>query len=108
MGHLNTYTEIDPSKMVGQQLMDAGSVLWSNTTALDISKSMGFKNLNTYCVAPITVPGSAPKTYDFWAIGVNCCSGQEADFNCLDAKNKFARGGVRLLRASERPYYRLA
>merc|ERR1712124_161832 len=80
--HLNEYTSVDPSQMSGQQLMDAGRVIFSEKSKLDLTKSMGFKNMDTYCVAPITMGTDTLETYDFWAVGMNCCSGNSADFHC--------------------------
>jgi hypothetical protein len=111
--NLNTYPSVDPSRMRGQQLMDAGRIVFTDDARLDIKKSMGFKNLDIYCVAPITVGNQNVShmplaTYDFWAVGVNCCSGDGADFNCGDFNNPRAHSGLRLMRDDQRAYFRLA
>merc|ERR1740127_237767 len=108
MRHLNTYTDINPTTMRGQQLMDAGSVTFTNTTRVDVTRSMGFRNYDTYCVAPITVPELNSSVYDFWAVGLNCCPGVQPSFNCPNARVRGSRGGLRLLRSADRPFYRLA
>lgn len=108
--NLNTYPNVDVSRMRGQQLMDAGKIMFSEGTQLDLSRSMGFKNLELYCVAPI-VGGSDPKklpTYDFWAVGMNCCSGNRADFHCGEFNNARAGAGLRLMRDDQRAFFRLA
>jgi len=108
MTHLNSYTDVDPSLMRGAQLMDAGSVTFAEGSSLDLNKSMGFKNQEVYCVAPIVKGGEEIATYDFWAIGMDCCSGRKNDFHCEGAKNPRARGALRLIPSIERPFYRLA
>jgi len=112
--NLNVYYSVDPSTYRGQQLMDAGRVQFIPDAHLEISRSMGFKNLDTYCVAPVT-SGTAPNTtngeypvYDFWAVGVNCCSGHKPDFACGEYNNPNARFGLRLMRDDQRSYFRLA
>merc|ERR1740129_702615 len=82
---------------------------------------MGFKNLDTYCVAPVvsatngtaSSPSTASATaatpeYDFWAVGINCCSGHMPDFHCGEFYNSNARSGLRLMRDDQRAYFRLA
>jgi len=122
--NLGVYTDVNPSQYRGQQLMDAGRIIFTPGSHLDISKSMGFKNLDTYCVAPVT---SGNKTeahakttptvgfgaallpeYDFWAVGINCCSGHMPDFHCGEFYNGNARSGLRLMRDDQRAYFRLA
>mmetsp|Transcript_97067 Transcript_97067/g.257916 ORF Transcript_97067/g.257916 Transcript_97067/m.257916 type:complete len:338 (-) Transcript_97067:22-1035(-) len=105
---LNDYQGVDPSRMRGQQLLDAGSVMFTRDSTLDTSKSMGFRNLDTFCVAPIAIGGKEHATYDFWAVGRNCCSGTRADFHCAHYRNPRAHGALRLVRTTERAYYRLA
>jgi len=124
--NLGVYTEVDPAAYRGQQLMDAGRIVFKEGSHLDISRSMGFRNLDTYCVAPVISAGnksgtlsSAPVAssrfaasplpeYDFWAVGINCCSGHMPDFHCGEFYNKNARSGLRLMRDDQRAYFRLA
>mmetsp|Transcript_68242 Transcript_68242/g.142628 ORF Transcript_68242/g.142628 Transcript_68242/m.142628 type:complete len:328 (+) Transcript_68242:105-1088(+) len=108
MRNLNNYSDISVSRMRGQQLMDAGIIGFTNGTKLDISKSSGFKNQAIYCVAPITVGDETLATYDFWAVGKDCCSGTQANFHCPNFNNPHANGGLRLMSDGDRPYYRLA
>merc|ERR1719271_1613360 len=73
---MNVYPSVDPSKYNGQQFMDAAQILFTPGSHLDIRKSMGFKDGQIYCVAPV-VSGDANASqdmYDFWAVGMNCCS----------------------------------
>lgn len=104
--NLNIYTEIDPSRMRGQQLMDAGAIAFTEGTRLDVSRSMGFKHGSMYCVAPISFGNETMQTYDFWAVGTGCCSGSQADFHC-HGWNSPHSGGLRLM-GGGRDYYRLA
>ncbi|CAD7924294.1 unnamed protein product [Amoebophrya sp. A120] len=106
--NLNTYPSVDPATQTGQRLMDAGRVYFADNTRLDTSKAMGFKNLDLYCVAPIVNGNQALETYDFWAVGLNCCSGVSSDFRCGEFNNPHARSGLRLMRDDQRPFFRLA
>jgi len=109
---LNSYQGVDPARMRGQELMDAGRVLFVPGTKLDLNRSMSFRNQETYCVAPITggaVSGDVPlAAYDFFAVGKDCCSGNAADFKCGAYDDPHARGGVRMVRDEDRGFYRLA
>jgi len=103
---LETYPSVNPSMYRGQQLMDAGQIIFSPGSHLNLTLSVGFNNYDVYCVAPIV--GSEPMgRYDFWAVGINCCTGH-LDFRCGEYNNPEARSGLRLMRDDLRPYYRLA
>jgi hypothetical protein len=108
--NLNHYPDLDVSVTRGQQAMDGGSVTFAPGTRLDVSKSMAFRDDKTYCVAPVSnaKANATLLTYDFWAVGTNCCSGIDQDFHCGEYTNPDARGGLRLMDDRERPFFRLA
>merc|ERR1719183_3474586 len=88
--------------------MDAGSVNFVNTTFVNTKMGMGFRNDEVYCVAPITSVQEPLASYDFWAVGMNCCSGAAADFQCGDYNNPHAHAGLRWMKDSQRAFFRLA
>lgn len=109
---LNTYAAINPAVNVGQTVMDSGRVYFSHGVALDFKKTAGFKHGDTYCVVPIghTTRGEMDKlaTYDFWAVGVNCCE-EPRKFHCgANVMNPQIRSGLRLMNPDQLPFFRLA
>lgn len=111
VGHLNDYGALDPSSTPGQQVMDAGRVSFARGTKLDLSKPMAFRNVESYCVVPITnAKGKAGPSgsYDFWAVGLNCCPQNGMSFQCGEYNNPQASAGLRLMRDDQDGYYRLA
>jgi len=104
------YPEIDVSKYLGQNMMDAGRILFVPGTHLDLSRSWHFTNGDTYCVVPIVAShGLAPRgSYDFWAVGKNCCSPTSSDFRCTGFNNPRIHSGLRSLDLGAQPFYRLA
>jgi len=111
---MNSYPAVDPTTMHGQQLMDAGRMTFKPGSQLDLRYSMGFRDVDFYCVAPVATRNSSDGTvkmqgnYDFWAVGLNCCSGESHDFHCGDFSNPRAHSGLRLMREELRPFFRLA
>jgi len=112
--NLNNYPDVDPAVMHGQMVMDAGRITFTTDTHLDLTRSIGFKSNDVYCVAPVSKANrttGATQTlanYDFWAVGVNCCSGNAPDFHCGQYSSGNAHSGMRLMHDEERPFYRLA
>lgn len=115
--NLNSYRNIDPSLDKGQRLMDAGQITFVEGSGLDRGMTMGFKNLDTYCVVPIGKRNQTKNgnefmplaTYDFWAIGLNCCSDNTGgDFRCGEYNMPGVRAGLRLMKDEQRAYFRLA
>lgn len=112
MSGLNYYPGVDPSTS-GESHIDAGRVLFQPGSHLDLSRAMGVRISETYCVAPV-VNKNHPKgldvQYDYWAVGVGCCSSvqPQAKFTCPGAQNRLANGGLRLMEDSQRPYFRMA
>jgi len=112
--NLAQYQDIDTNAYLGQQLMDAGRINFKPGTTLDLGRSMGFKNHDIYCVAPIKSKAgagdsaSAMSSVDFWAVGKNCCSGVSADFHCAGFSDPSALGVIRSMHDEDRAFYRLA
>jgi len=126
--NLKTYPNIDPSVSLGQQTMDAGRVYFADHTCVEETKASWFKDNDVYCVAPI-VMGRGPAqdrcnlrakagmdpvvpltgTYDYWAVGVNCCSGVKPEFvKCGHPRQLRARSGLRMMKDEQRSFFRLA
>eukprot|EP00747_Dinoflagellata_sp_TGD_P162693 gnl/TRDRNA2_/TRDRNA2_180566_c0_seq1.p1 gnl/TRDRNA2_/TRDRNA2_180566_c0~~gnl/TRDRNA2_/TRDRNA2_180566_c0_seq1.p1 ORF type:complete len:339 (+),score=77.93 gnl/TRDRNA2_/TRDRNA2_180566_c0_seq1:68-1084(+) len=121
------YVNIDPAQDKGQAFMDAGQVYFKESSYVDRSMAIAFKNGNNFCAAPIVrgplknqdgssggeqtvsgfvVPPSG--TIDFWAVGTDCCGDSGNDFTCTDVESALARSGNRLLDDNTRPMYLLA
>eukprot|EP00811_Abedinium_folium_P037345 NODE_9969_length_1386_cov_3.945195.p1 GENE.NODE_9969_length_1386_cov_3.945195~~NODE_9969_length_1386_cov_3.945195.p1 ORF type:complete len:328 (-),score=100.70 NODE_9969_length_1386_cov_3.945195:311-1294(-) len=103
---LNTYSDLDPSRTLGEQVLDAGVITFVDEASVNTSFASGFSNGNLYCVAPITTSNSL--TYDFWAVGTNCCNAAGTDYYCGDFNDDDAHTGTRLMDDSARAYYRMA
>lgn len=71
---------------------DAGMIVFAEEAHLDTSRTMGYKDTTTYCVAPI-LDDEHVATVQFWAAGMNCCN-QRGGFVCDDAWDSKARAGM--------------
>lgn len=100
---MKTYPNLDPVTTNGAQIMDAGRAYFKEGTTLDIDKGMAFTHLDVYCVAPIVLKGEEQEFYDLWAVGKNCCTTADPQFNCgLGTGNKLKRAGLRMVEETER------
>lgn len=117
--HMATYTNVDPSSerlwtgeiqpTQGKRFQDAGQVYFQHGSFLDQNKSMSLKMGALYCVAPIVNPHCQKNCgYDFWAVGIDCCSEDSAHFRCGDFANPHSHSGLRLMDEGRRPFFRLA
>lgn len=116
---LRSYSGIDPSVVPGRQIMDAGTVEFAQHVNIDRDHSGCFLNEGqTYCVAPIVHGGQltdgfgvdSPRfgSYDYFAVGVGCCSCETNDFRCGQWRNPAANGGIRSTDEVSRPFFVLA
>jgi len=109
---MNTLTGINPAREKGSQVDDAGRIFFASGSKVDKKMAMGFRYHETYCVAPIVDEHTRKDlvgTYDMWAVGVNCCTGDQSAFRCGDVDNPNARAGIRqIIDEDARSYFRLA
>jgi len=112
--HYRTYTgmrwknSLDPAAENGQANADVGLVRFSPGAAVSRDFSMSFRNVDTYCVAPVTFNSSGFS--DFWVAGKNCCGSRElpSDFRCGDWQLSGSSGALRVLSDHDGLYYQLA
>merc|ERR1719420_2899893 len=123
---LDTYVNVDPSTERGQSFMDGGQVYFKESSYVAVENANAFQNNGIYCVAPIVrqplanqgsaqevdVQGTfampASGTFDFWAVGINCCDPTGLAFKCADVGNKMARAGLRVIRDDQRAFFYMA
>jgi len=105
---LNTYPSVNVDREFGALFMDAGRVYFADGSRIDRKMSMAFKHVDTYCVAPIVSGNRKMQTYDFWAIGINCCTGIVDEFRCGEYSNPNARSGLRFMNPDQSTFLRLA
>mmetsp|Transcript_66888 Transcript_66888/g.116374 ORF Transcript_66888/g.116374 Transcript_66888/m.116374 type:complete len:314 (-) Transcript_66888:62-1003(-) len=108
MASLKSYPSVDPAELDSRAIADAGRVFFSHGSHLDLDRAANFRNMKTYCVAPVIASGKRLASYDFWAVGVDCCSNTPGSFVCGEAKNTKAAAGMRILDDELLPYYYLA
>ncbi|CAD7924820.1 unnamed protein product [Amoebophrya sp. A25] len=112
---------INPLLQPADEFEDAGVVAFSSDSYLDRAHSTCYRASGiSYCLVPIVqdtagtgdrsrLPDSPSGTYDYFAVGTDCCSCPgPGDFRCGDWKYSDGQGGVRQLDNEERGFYRLA
>jgi len=107
---LNVYDSVNPAASQGREYMDAGRMIFTDDTSLDLGKAYQFQDFETYCVAPISTSGDL-KSYDFWAVGLNCCgfnASKQVEYKCGPYESKTAKQGLRQVTAAQGDFYRLA
>jgi len=107
---LKVISQIDASRENGQSIMDGGLFYFAEGNILDPKLGWHFKHGTVYCIAPVVMKGKVPETgsYDFWAVGKDCCSTSSSDFRCGSFDDPNARSGLRITDDKARPFYRLA
>lgn len=119
--NLKFYASVDPQGDSGQALLDAGQLVFTHGSHVDVNRSISFKSVDTYCVAPVVSSENHLGSYDFWATGVNCCGGSSVNaslrggtvaagtnFQCGQDVNNTGAGGLRVLDNDQLPFFRLA
>lgn len=108
LSRLHTHKNVDPV-LEGKAYLDTGAIYFKKDSYVSTAQSIGYKDGNIYCVAPIKFGNDLVKNFDFWAVGVNCCDGFPGNFNCFDHRaDSFAHGGLRVVDDGAIPFYRLA
>lgn len=110
---LRPYRGINPAKIPGKQIEDAGVVTFASGVGIERGKGGCFVNGRTYCVAPIAMDSRVGDnvehgTHDFFAVGVDCCDCPSSTFRCGDWNSPYANGGLRSVDVLGRAYYKLA
>lgn len=108
---LGSYVSLDPVKVKGAMIADAGRMYFTGGAYLDLKHSMGFKHGDMYCVAPINGKTNySTPNLDVWAVGKNCCNNwREGNaYKCGDWNNPHTRSALRSMDIDDNPFYRLA
>jgi hypothetical protein len=113
MMSLNDYPNVNPATEPGDIYLDAGFMGFVDGTELDLKIVGMYVHEDTFCVAPIVntkLNSGVPKTgsYDFWAVGKNCCNNPPGVFMCGAAANKEAGQGLRETNMKDKANYQLA
>lgn len=89
-----SYIGVAPSANPGAH-RDAGTIEFVAGSRVASEHSIGIRNGDYYCVAPIVDPDGHSYS-GFWAAGVNCCGARGA-FHCGDVSNPQVRSGLVVL-----------
>lgn len=95
---LREYTNVLPSEPASGRV-DAGKLVFSFDARVDVTRSVGYKASEWYCVAPVLDETSGTRV-EYWAAGVDCCTAR-GDFGCDSAWDWKAKAGVVILRSAD-------
>lgn len=109
---LQAYQEIDPARVGGVRLQDAGIVRFTEAADVDRLSIGCLKDKSTYCVAPIlnnshNLKETNYQQYDFFMAGTDCCA-CPGEFRCGDWDKASQLGGLRIIDSDARDFYKLA
>jgi hypothetical protein len=107
---LNEYPDVNPAEIAGDAILDAGFIGFSDGSQLHSEMLSSYRSGDTYCVVPIVNANvnDTMATYDFWAVGKNCCSDPLGVFRCGEYRNPHAQSGLRVVDSVDRDGYLLA
>mmetsp|Transcript_116882 Transcript_116882/g.183825 ORF Transcript_116882/g.183825 Transcript_116882/m.183825 type:complete len:336 (-) Transcript_116882:57-1064(-) len=107
---LRRIADVEPGQWQGGQALDAGELDFRAGTKVNTQMNMVYFQKKGWCAAPIVASDGAPlASYDFWAVGVDCCSSRHGDFACgSTGQNGEPLLGLRVLDDSEIAGYKLA
>lgn len=99
-----SYFNVLPSEPAAGK-MDATTLVFTNTTLVDVSRTFGFTDARgpiqrTFCVAPVANGELHAKRVQFWAAGVNCCEAR-SNFGCFDLHSAGKHGAIVLPKAAQ-------
>lgn len=114
LDQLKKYKHIDPSTTYGSELYDAGLIEFAPYTKLDRARAGCFQSRTKFCVAPIVTHSLGSRiipptgSFDFFAVGKDCCNCPDQDFRCGSWDQIGSPGGLRMLDSIDDSYYQLA
>lgn len=110
LNSLENRANINPSTVAAEAIRDTGKIYFADNVGVLKHRGMAYQDWDTYCVAPIVENGNERLvSYEFWAIGMNCCETGNMDFSkCGAVADDHARSGIRLMYPEQLPFFKLA
>jgi hypothetical protein len=103
---LLAFQNVYPNRVgTGAEVPPFGSIDFATGTRVDMSKSMGFAGDGVFCVAPLVVAGEPMPSYEFWAVGKDCCTDASNDFHCEGFDEVQNVAGFHLMNNTAESYY---
>lgn len=105
---MQTYTSVNPSRVQGSRMLDAGIVLFVPNATVDREIVGCLKHEHTYCIAPVVMPNAAATSnQDVFVTGVDCCGECPGLFSCGDWDSPYSVGGLRVLDKEQHHWFYL-